>query len=106
MSCSTMPSLASIRTIATSEHGVDRVPRRPRRLRNDRPLLAQQGVQEARLADVRTSEDRDADRILLGRHRCAFARRVLEVTEDEVEQVARAVAVERGERERVAEPET
>src|SRR5581483_11197689 len=46
------------------EEGVDRVPGRPRHVRDDHPLLAEDRVQQARLADVRPTEDRDADRLL------------------------------------------
>ena len=83
------------------EHGVDRVARRPRHVGDDHAVLAEDRVQQARLADVRAPEDRDPDRLLadLRRPRARQAR------DDRVEQVAGAVAVQRGERDRVAEPE-
>ena len=41
----------------------------PGRLRHDRPLLAQQRVEQARLADVRPADERDRRRlVVLGRH--------------------------------------
>ena len=84
------------------EHRVDRVARRPRHLRDDHPLLAEQRVQERRLADVRPAEDRDADRLVADR-RLSLAPG--QPRDDLVEQVAGAVAVERRERHRVAEAE-
>ena len=47
-----------------SMHRVDRVARRARHLRHDRALLADERVEERRLADVRPAEDRDADRLV------------------------------------------
>jgi hypothetical protein len=47
-----------------AQDGVDRVPRRPRRVRDDHALAPEERVQEARFADVRPAEDRDADRFL------------------------------------------
>ncbi len=52
------------RAIAAPEHGVDRVARRARDVRDDDPFLSDERVQKARLADVRPTEDRDADRVL------------------------------------------
>ena len=73
----------------------------PGDLGDDHALLAEQRVQEARLADVRPAEDRDADRLLAdlraGPAPGAGRRRV--------EQVAGAVAVHGRERDRVAEAE-
>ena len=73
------------------EHGVDGVARRPRLVGDDDPLVADERVHEARLADVRPAEHRDPDRLLsdLGR---PFAR---ERRDDLVEEVARAGPVER-----------
>ncbi len=53
------------------EPGVDRVARRPRHVRDDRPVLAEERVEQARLADVRPSDEGDRGRlaILLGGHR-------------------------------------
>ncbi len=62
---------------------------------------ADEGVQERRLADVRPAEDRDADR-LVADDRLVPAR---QPRDDLVEQVARAVPVERGQRDGVAEAE-
>jgi hypothetical protein len=72
----------------------------PGHLRDDHPLAPDERVQERRLADVRAAEDRDRDRLLADRPpRRAGSR------DDLVEQVARAVAVQRRDRDRVAEPE-
>ena len=83
------------------QHGVDRVARRPRHLRHDDPLAPDERVQERRLADVRAAEDRHLDRLLadgpLGAAR--------EPADDLVEEVARAVPVQRRDRDRVAEAE-
>ena len=87
--------------VAALEHGVDRVARRARHLGDDHALLAEQRVQEARLADVRPAEDRYADRLLADLLRAAAG----EHRHDRVEQVARAVAVLGRERHRVAEAE-
>src|SRR5919197_247600 len=46
---------------AALERGVDRVPRRPRRRRDDHAGAAEDGVQERRLADVGPAEDRNPD---------------------------------------------
>ena len=89
------------RAVAALEHGVDRVARRARHLGDDHALLAEQRVQQARLADVRPAEDRDADRLLADLLRAAAR----EHRHDRVEQVAGAVAVLGRERHRVAEPE-
>ena len=92
------------RSVTALEHGVDRVARRPGDLGDDHALAAEQCVYEARLADVRAAEDRDADRF----RRELLTRRSsvrLEVADDLVEQVAGAVAVERRDRDRIAEPE-
>ena len=83
------------------EHRVDRVARRPGDVGDDHALLAEQRVQERRLADVRPAEDRDADR-LVADDRLGPAR---QLRHDLVEQVARAVPVQRGERHGVAEAE-
>ena len=87
--------------LAAPQHRVDRVARRAGHLGDDRPLLAEQLVQQARLADVRPAEDRDADRLVADRGLGGAGQR----RDDRVEQVAGAVAVQRGERDRVAEPE-
>ncbi len=52
------------RALAALEHGVHRVAGRARDLAHDQPLAAQERVDEARLADVRPAEDRDADRVV------------------------------------------
>ena len=57
------------RAVVRLEHGVDRVARRSRDVRDDEPLLPQQRVEQARLADVRPAQHRDADRLV--RHRLA-----------------------------------
>src|SRR5205823_12410391 len=87
--------------VAALEHGVDRVARRPGNLGDDHPLAAEERVQERRLAYIRATEDGHADRLLARRLR-SLARKE---RDDRVEQVARAVAVERRQRQRIAEPE-
>ena len=67
----------------------------PGHLGDDHALLAEQRVQERRLADVRPAEDGDADRLLADRRR---GRRPGSSVDDLVEQVAGAVAVQRRER--------
>ena len=83
------------------EDRVDRVAGRARHVGDDHALRAEERVQQRRLADVRPSEDRDPDRLFADLRR-PDSRQLLD---DLVEQVAGAVAVQRGERERVAEPE-
>ena len=46
------------------ERDVDRVARRARLVERDQPLLADQAVDERRLADIRPPDDADADRTL------------------------------------------
>ncbi len=87
--------------VVALQHRVDRVARRAGDVRDDHALLADERVQERRLAHVRAAEDGDADRLVAER-RPALAR---EQRDDLVEQVAGAVAVQRRERQRVAEPE-
>jgi hypothetical protein len=123
-----MPSLASTSTRATSarsalpllalpaqpggvdeledravalEHRVDRVARGAWHLGDDRPLLADERVQQRGLAHVRATEDRHADRLLTHRHETAAGQPVDHL----VEEIAGAVAVQRRQRERLAEPE-
>ncbi len=73
----------------------------PGNLRDDHALAAEERIQERRLAHVRAPEDRHPDRLLPDRS-LAAARKP---PDDVVEQVAGAVAVQRRERDRVAEPE-
>jgi hypothetical protein len=89
------------RRLAAPEHGVDRVPRRAGHLGDDHALLSENRVQQARLADVRSAENRDPDRLLAD---LGWAG-AWEASHDGVEQVACAVAVQRGKRDRVAEAE-
>src|SRR5438034_8538943 len=51
------------RAVAALEDGVDRVARRSRNLGDDDSLAADDRVEVRRLAHVRMTEDRDADRI-------------------------------------------
>ena len=83
------------------EDRVDGVPGRAGHVGDDHALRADEGVQQRRLADVRTPEDRDADRLVADLRRALAGEQV----DDAVEQVAGAVAVQGGERERVAEAE-
>ena len=88
--------------LAALEHGVDRVARRAGHLRDDHPLLAEQRVQQARLADVRPARGSRRG----SPPRPTSPRRLPgSCVDDRVEQVAGAVPVERRERDRVAEPE-
>src|SRR5207302_6938510 len=86
------------------EDGVDRVARRSGDLGDDHALPSEQGVDEARLADVRPAEDRDTDRLLADLEPTApsYTGKLLDHV---VEQVAGAVPVQAGDRDRVAEPE-
>ena len=88
-------------SLAALQNGVDRVAGRAGLLGDDHALLSDQRVEQARLADVRTAEDRDADRLLSGLRRAAAR----QPRDDRVQEVAGAVAVDRGDRDRVAEPE-
>src|SRR5579862_38992 len=92
------------RPVAALEHGVDGVARRARDLADDHALAAEQRVDEARFADVRAAEDRDPDRIV-GQLRSSLRGDPFELGDDPVEQVARAVPVEGGDRDGVAEAE-
>ena len=83
------------------EDRVDGVARRARHVGDDDALRADEGVQQRRLADVRAAEDRDADRLVADLRRALAGEQV----DDAVEQVAGAVPVQGGERERVAESE-
>ena len=89
------------RAVVRLEHGVDRVAGRSRNVRDDQPLLPQQRVEQARLADVRPAEDRDADR-LVGHRLTPSAGQPLE---HGVEQVSSAMPVERGDFYRLTEAE-
>ena len=86
------------------EHGVDRVARRSGHVRDDHALAAEQRVQRAttcRRSAGRGSRRESPPRPRLGPRRV----RPLEVRDHLVEQVAGAVAVQRRERDRVAEAE-
>ena len=89
------------RVVVAPEHGVDRVARRARDVRHDHALTSHERVQERRLADVRPPEDRDLDRLVADRPLAVAGK----PRDDLVEQVARAVAVQRRDRDRVAEPQ-
>ncbi len=52
---------------APLEPRIDRVPRRARHLRDDDALLAEEGVEQARLADIRSPDQGDRGRSLVGR---------------------------------------
>src|SRR4029453_13206756 len=91
------------RSVAALHDGVDRVARCPWPLGDDHPVLAYQRVDEARLAHVRPSEDRDADRVLGDlRTRCPAG----EALQDRVQEVAGAVTMHGGDRNRLAQPES
>ena len=89
------------RRLAAPQHGVDRVPGRPRDVGDDHPLLADDRVQQARLADVRPAEDRDPDRVFADARRPGAG----QTRDDRVQQVARPVPVQGRERYGLAEPE-
>ena len=80
------------RAVAALEHRVDRIAGRAGNLGDDHSLASEQLVHEARLADVRPAEDRDADRVVrqLGPGRLSVH---LQVVEDLVEEVAGSVPV-------------
>src|SRR3974390_2892203 len=92
------------RPVSPLEHGVDCVARRPRDLADYHAFPAEQGVDEARLADVRTAEDRHANRVF-GELRPLGGSDALELLDDAVEQVAGARPGEAGDGDRVAEAE-
>ena len=92
------------RPVVAHEHRVDRVARRARDLAHDHALATDERVDEARLPDIRAAEDRDADRGV-GQLRTAGGSDPLELLDDLVEQVARAVPVQARDRYRVSEAE-
>ena len=103
-----LPATAEPRRVDEHERGVpalqdrvDGVAGGARHLGDDHALAPDEPVQERGLADVRTAEDRDADR--LGPDRDLA--RARQARDDLVEQVARAVTVQPGEGPRVAEAE-
>ena len=71
-------------------------------MRNDRALLAEQGVEQRRLAHVGAPHDRKREFGLVGRNR-AFGRQALD---DRVEQIARPLAVQRRDDNRFAESQS
>ena len=89
------------RAVVGLEHGVDRVARRSRDVGDDQPLLAEQRVEEAGLADV--GPPSTATRIASSGTGCSLA--AGQPLEDGVEQVSRAMPVEAGDRHGLAEAE-
>ena len=89
------------RGLAAAKHGVDRVPGGAGNLGDDHALAPEQRVQERRLPHVRTTEDRNPDRLLADGSLALSG----EPRDDVVQEVAGAVTVQRGERDRVAEAE-
>ena len=79
---------------------VDRVARRTGGIRDDQPFLAEEPVDERRLADVRATHDRDPQR--LGN---AVTVGVGEALDDQVEEVPGVLAVRRRHRDRIPCPE-
>ena len=75
--------------IAAFEDGVDRVAGRAGRLRHDHAVVAEDRVQERRLADVRPPEDRDANRIV----RSLLAAGSRQLLDDDVQEVTAAVSL-------------
>ena len=86
--------------VAAGEDGVDRVPGGAGRLRDDHAVLPDECVDGARLADVRPSEDGDADRVFGDLRAGGTAGQPFE---DRVQEVARAVPVHRRDRHRLAQ---
>ena len=82
------------------EPDIDGVARRPRHLRDDPALLLRARVDERRLADVATSDDRDLHDRRLGR--VAGGPQVLG---DVIEKVLASPQLFRADRDRIAEPE-
>ena len=71
-------------------------------------LVADQPVEQRRLADVGPADDRDREDAVVGRASCVVGLVVLlgrERGDERVEQLARQAAVQRRDRDRVAEPE-
>src|SRR5262249_52559092 len=89
------------RSLAATEDCVDRVARRSGRFRDDHALLAEDRVQQARLADIRAAEYGYSDRVLP----YFLAGSSRETGHDHVEQVARVEPVRGRDRDRVAEAE-
>ena len=89
------------RPVAALEDRVDRIARRAGQVGHDHALVAEDRVQQRRLADVRAAEDRDADRIVGSLHASGSRKLV----DDHVEEVAAAVPVQRRNRPRFAEAE-
>ena len=83
------------------DRGVDRVAGGARDLGDDHPLAAEEGVDEARLADVRAPDHGQADDVVVLVLVVALGQQL----DEPVEQVARAQALRGGDGHRVAEPE-
>ncbi len=83
------------RALLPLEHGVNRIPRRPRHVAHDRPLLAQQSIEERRLADVRPADDRHAGLDLLDRRR-RLTSALGEARDDLVQQIPYSLPMLRG----------
>ncbi len=92
----------SDRSVGPLDEGVHRVPGRPGLLEYDRTLLTYQTVEQARLADVRTADDREPGLLDL---RLDLTLRLGQHSDDAIEQVAGAPAVERRDAQRLAQTE-
>ena len=79
---------------------VDGVARRACDVRDDHALLAEDAVEQAGLADIRLADDGDVDDLAL----VLLLRLLRQVRHAPVEQIARAVAVDGGHLDRVAQP--
>src|SRR5215471_16935322 len=90
--------------VAALEHGVDRVASRAGDLAHNQPLAAKERVDQARLADVRPTENRDADGVVRQRRASGWSE-TFELLDDAVEQVAASRAVQAGDRDRLAQTE-
>jgi len=80
------------------EFGVERIARRARLVADDGAFLTEECIEQARLADIRTTDNRDARS---GRLRFFFP--IWQGLDDRVEQIARAGSVQRGDDNRVGE---
>ena len=81
-------------------HGIDGVARGARHIAHDRAILADKAIGERAFSRVRTTDDGHVDRIIGLRF---FVLDAAQVVDDGIEQIARTVAMHRGDRERVAQ---
>ena len=98
------------RAVVGVDHRIDGVPGRPRLVVDHRTVLAGQPVEQRRLADVGSSDQRHADDSLAWRIRLTggltVVMRVRQQIDQPVQEVAGAAAVQGTDRERLTEPQT